>query len=271
VHELRPFPEDVDVHACVEPEASQSLGQRLCGDPVERERNGIKGGRNQGCAGPGCLERGGESRPARALAVEADRQPARLPEALHELPRLGGVERTCGVMEKDSRGAKLLETMRPLEQNVRFTCEARTVHEPYGKLFLRRPDCFGGLAQVGKVVQRIVEAKDIDAAGRGALDESTDEIARERSRTDEEAAAQRDSQRSRAASADGADSLPWALDSTPHGGVEAATAGDFEIRKAGLVEHLRQVEDTRPGSAGSKRFLREEPDGGVDERGHRLG
>ena len=130
--------------------------------------------------------------------MEADRKTARLPQALDELPSLGRIERARGIMEKDARGAQLLETLRPLEQHLGFAGETRAVHEPYGKLFFRRSNRLGSLPKVRKVVQRIVEPEDVDAAGGRAPDETTDKIPRKRSRTDEEAATQRNSQRCRA-------------------------------------------------------------------------
>jgi hypothetical protein len=58
------------------------------------------------------------------------------------------------------------------------------VHEPYGKLFFRCSNRLGSLPKVRKVVQRIVEPEDVDAAGGCAPDETPDEIPREWSRTD---------------------------------------------------------------------------------------
>jgi hypothetical protein len=244
------------LRACVNDSA-----ETRCSDRVERARD-------QGCAGPGCLERGSERRTAGALAVEADGKTARLPQALDELPGLGRIERARGIVEKDARGAQLLETLRALEQHLGFAGETRAVHEPHGKLFLRCPNRLSGLPKVRKIVQRIVEPEDVDATGGGAPHKTTDEIPRERSRTDEEAATQRNSQRCRAARADGPDALPRAFDAAPNGPFEAAAARDLETGEAGLVEDARKLEDARPLHPRRERLLREEPDGRIYERGH---
>src|SRR6266508_5307682 len=55
-------------------------------DLVQRESDRIERARDQGCARPGCLERGSKRRTAGALAMEADGKTARLPQALDELP-----------------------------------------------------------------------------------------------------------------------------------------------------------------------------------------
>ena len=66
-----------------------------------------------------------------------------------------------------------------------------------------------------------------------------------------------------------ADALPRALDAAADGAVEDAAAGDLEVREAGAVEDLGQVEDRRGRDAAGERLLREQANRGVDEGGHR--
>ena len=78
------------------------------------------------------------------------------------------------------------------------------------------------------------------SAARG--DEAAHEVAADGPRADEEAAAQRQSERRLRARLDRADALPRALDAAPHGRVEDAAAGDLEVGEPGAVEDLGEPE-----------------------------
>src|SRR6202008_4768716 len=100
---------------------------------------------------------------------------------------------------------------------------------------VRRDDRLGGLAQVGDVVERVVEPEHVDAVGGGGGHEATGEGGVDGPRADEEAAAERETERRLDARLERADPFPRALDAALDGGVEAAAARDLEIREAGLV------------------------------------
>ena len=88
-------------------ETLQRLGDGLSGHAVQRERERVDRGRDQ----VGARVDGGERRckadPGRSLHVEADGQPARLPDAPHEL--LGPVrdERAGRIVHEDPRRAEV--------------------------------------------------------------------------------------------------------------------------------------------------------------------
>ena len=125
------------------------------------------------------------------------------------------------------------------------------------------------LAQVGDVVQRVVEPEDLDAVLGGTGDETPDDVPADRPRPDEEAAAQRDSERCRDTGLDRPDPLPRALDPPAHGRVEDATARDLEAREAGAVENLGHPQDLRSRNPPGQRLLREQPDRRIDQLRHR--
>jgi hypothetical protein len=237
---------------------------------VERERDRVEGDGDPLGAGADRLDRGREADAARALAVEADRQAARLAHALHELPGLRRVERAGRVVDEHARGPELAQVVGALEEHLGLPRRAGAVHEPHGQLLARRADGVGGLAQVLEVVERVVEAEDVDAAPGRARDEALHEVGGDRPRADEEAAAQRHPQRRGAARADRPDALPRALDAAPHGAVEAAAARNLEAGEARLVQLGRQLVQSRRRDAVGERLLREEPDGRVDELRHYL-
>ena len=107
----------------------------------------------------------------------------------------------------------------------------------------------------------------IAVLGRGG-DEAADEVAADRARADEEAAAERQPERRRRSALEGADALPGALDAAAHRRVEDAATGDLEAREAGLVEHLGERQQLGGRDLPRKWFLREQADGGVYEPRH---
>src|SRR4029079_8967120 len=106
------------------------------------------------------------------------------------------------------------------------------------ELAVGRGDRLGRLAQIRDVVQRVVEAKDVDPALGRRLDEATDEVRADRPRADEEAAAQCERERRLRARPQRADALPRALYPALARRLEAAAARDLEVGEARGVEDL---------------------------------
>ena len=245
VDDLRGLPERVDVDARVEAEAGERLRERLARDAVDGERDRIDGARREIGAGPDRLERGGQRVAARALAVDADGQPARLADALDQLGCAVRAERAGRVVDDDARSAELGQLARLLDERVDLARDARAVDEPRLELALRLGDRLGGLAQVRDVVERVVQPEDVDPVLRRRGDEPPRELAADRPRADEEAAAQRQPERRLDARLDRADALPRALDAAPDGAVEDAAARDLEVARS------RRGRGSRRGSSSS--------------------
>ena len=94
-----------------------------------------------------------------------------------------------------------------------------------------------------------MQAEDLDPALGGRGDEAADEVAADRPRAHEEAAAQRHRERRLRALVERADPLPRALDAAADGRVEDAAAGDLEVGESGHVEHLGQPQQRRPSAS----------------------
>ena len=103
----------------------------------------------------------------------------------------------------------------------------------------RRRRSLACLDEVRDVVQRVVEPEDVDAVLGRSRDEAPDEVAADRPRADEEAAAERERERSLIAPG-GRGSASTGSDPAAHGRVEDAPARDLEVGGAGAVEDLRQ-------------------------------
>ena len=129
-------------------------------------------------------------------------------------------------------------SLRLLDELVHRARVAGAVDEPGVELLAGVDDRLTGVAQVRDVVQRVVQAEDVDAVLGRRRDEAAHEVDPDRARADEEAAAQRQPERRRRPGLQRADALPRALDAPPDRGVEDAAARDLEAGKAGLVEHL---------------------------------
>src|SRR4029453_1361827 len=121
----------------------------------------------------------------------------------------------------------------------------RAVDEAGVELAVGGGDRLARLAQVRDVVERIMEAKDVDSVLRRRHHEAADEVTPDGLRADEEASAQGHAQRGGGSGADRADAFPGALDSAPDGTVEDASARDLERCEPGSVEQLCQLEDRR--------------------------
>src|SRR5207244_11414048 len=117
------------------------------------------------------------------------------------------------------------------------------VDEAGVELAAGRGDRLPRLAQVLDVVQRVVQAEDVDAVFRCARDEPPREIASDRPRADEEAAAERHAERRLRPRLERPDPLPGALDPAAHRAVEDASAGNLERSEPGTVEKRCQVEE----------------------------
>ena len=179
----------------VEPEPGERLREALAGDAVQRQRDGIDGGRDQVGARARGLERDRERVAAGALAVDADRQARRLVQLRDELVRAMRLQRSGRVVEEHARHAELGQLRRLLDERLRLAGRAGAVDEAGGELGARVGDRLGGLAQVRDVVERVVEPEDLDAVLRRGRDEAADEVGVDRMRADEEAAAQRHRER----------------------------------------------------------------------------
>ena len=177
------------------------------------------------------------------------------------------LERTGRVVQEDSGRSELGELLRLLDELLLAT-RARAVDEARLELTVGLCDRLARFTEVGDVVQRILEAEDVDPALRRARYETAREVAADRARADQEAPAKRHPERRLRPRFQRADPLPWALDATPHGGVEDTSAGDLEIGEAGAVEKLGQPQQVRCRHAVGKRLLAEQPDRRIDERWH---
>ena len=218
--------------------------------------------------GPGRLERVRERGPAGALAVEADRKPGRLLDASDELARLVRLEPAARVVHERARRLDLRQLARLLDELVHRALVAGAVDEAGMELLARGDDRLARLAEVRDVVERIVQAEDVDPVLRRGGDEAAHEVGADGARADEEAAAQRQAERRRRPRLQRPDPLPRALDAAADGRVEDAAAGDLEQREAGAVEHLRDPEQLPGRHAPGQRLLREQANGGVDEPRH---
>ena len=85
VDQVRCPPEGIRGDARLEAEAVQDARQRLARGAVEDEGDGVHGAGEQVDTRAGGLDRGGERAAARTLAVEPDRQVARLADRLDQL------------------------------------------------------------------------------------------------------------------------------------------------------------------------------------------
>ena len=271
VDDVRGIPERCDVDARVEAHADERLRERLARDAVQRQREREDRAGDQLCAGACGRERRREGAAARALDVDADRQPARLGERADEVLRPVRLERAGRVVQEHADGAELGQRLRALDERVDRARRAGAVDEPRLEVAFRGDDRLGGLAQVRDVVQRVVQAEDVDAVLGGRRDEAAREVGVDRTRADEEAAAEGEPERRLHARLQRADALPRALDAALDGPVEAAAAGDLEVGEPGAVEDLGEPELLGGRDLARERLLPEQADGGVGERRHGSG
>ena len=145
---------------------------------------------------------------------------------------------------------------------------AGAVDEPGVELTAGRGDRLGCLAQVRDVVQRVVQTENLDAVLGRRRDETAHEIGPDGPRADEEATAQRQSQRRLRPGLERADPLPRALHSAPHGAVEHAAPRNLQACEARAVEDLGDLEDRSGGNPPGQRLLAEQADRGIDQYRH---
>ena len=152
---------------------------------MQREPERVERARDQVGAGAGRLERIGEPRAGRPLAVETDGQGRRLRDAADELARLVRFEPSGRVVDQRARGAEVAQLPSLLDERVGVAAVAGAVDEPGMKLLARGDDRLAGLAQVRDVVERVVQAEDVDPVLRRRRDETPDEVGADRARADE--------------------------------------------------------------------------------------
>ena len=177
VDELARLPEPVDVDAGVDPDGCERLRRGLGGHPMDGERDRVDRAGDELCARARRLHRGRERRAGGALAVEADRKPARLAHRSDELPRGSRVERASRIVDENPGRAELAEPLGSLNEEVRLAVRPRAVDEAYRKLLAGGPHRLRSILEVREVVQRIVDPENVDAALRCAPDETPDEVA----------------------------------------------------------------------------------------------
>ena len=183
-------------------------------------------------------------------------------------PPAAGVEGAGRVVEHDPLGTQLAQPAGGLDE-VCATVRRARVHEPGIERGARIAHRCGRNLQIVDVVERVVQAHDVDARLDGAQDEAAHEIVIRRPRADQEAPAQGHHQRGVAhPHLECPDALPGALDARIHGRGEHAAASHLEARVADLVEFGREPQDARSGERGRERRLRQQADRRVDESGH---
>ena len=180
VDEVGALPQPGHVDACSHPHPGQRRGERLAGDTVERERERVERAGDQVGAGARRLERVGETRARRALTVEADRKPGCLGDLGDELAALMGLEPAGGIVDQRSVRAELSKLLRLLDERMNGVVLARAVDEARVELLAGADDRLARLAEVGDVVERIVEPEDVDPVLGRRGDEAADEVGADR-------------------------------------------------------------------------------------------
>ena len=185
VDELRSGPEHLQVGACREAEPRERLRRRLGRDAVHRQRDRIDGRRDHVGARARGFEGRSECVPARTLRVEADREARDVAQLGDELARAMRLQKRRRVVQEEPRRTELGKPLRGVDERL---VAAAPVEQTRLELGARVDDRLTCLAQVVDVVQRVVQAEDVDAALRGARDEPPREVAADGARADEEAA-----------------------------------------------------------------------------------
>ena len=233
-----------------------------------RERDGVDGAGDQVRPAPGSFERDGERVPPRALAVEADRETAQLAQLGDELTRPRGLQEPGRIVEQHARSADLRQALRGVDERI---APLAAVQEAGVELAAGGEDRLGGLAQVLDVVQRVVQAEDVDPALRGRRHEPPRDVAAHGPSADEETPAHCERERRLRVGLQRANPLPRALDTAPDGGVEHTAARDLQVREPRSVEHLRQLEQRRGRHHAGERLLPEDANRGIDQPWHSVG
>ena len=90
------------------------------------------------------------------------------------------------VVQEQARSSQLGEALRRFDERL---MAAAAVEEPRLELGAGRDNRLSGLLQILDVIERVVQAKDVDAALSCARNEPPGEVTSDRPRADEEAAA----------------------------------------------------------------------------------
>jgi len=109
--------------------------------------------------------------------MEAHWEAARLADPLDELPSLRRLEGAGGIVHEHPGSAQVAQLMGALEQDLRFARQPGTVHEPDSKLLLGTADGIGGFLEICEVIERVMEAEDVDPTRRGAFHEPSYQVA----------------------------------------------------------------------------------------------
>ena len=268
VDDVRSGPDLRDVDTGCPVEAVERLDERLARNAMEHQRDRVDGRRHEIGADAGRDDGVDEAGTSGSLDEETDRETCRLTDPCDEL--LGDVrEQGVGrVVDDDAGRAEGGDLPRLLDEQVDLAATATAVDEAGMERLAGRDDGLAGRLEVRDIVERIVKAEDVDAVLGCAADEPRDDVRGHGSRPDEEAAAQRDPERCRRARVDRPDPLPRALEPSAHRRLERAAAGNLEVREACAVEDLRDPQNLAGWNLPRKRFLREQPDGRVDELWH---
>ena len=262
------FPEARDINSCRAAQAVENVDQRLPRNAMQSERQRVDGGRHKVGAEACRDQRVGEPGSRSALDVEPDRQTARFGQPANELLGHMRRQRARWIVDDDARRAELGQSARLLDESLDAAVAPWAVDETCVELATGGDDRLTGLAQVRDVVQRIVQAEDIDPVRRRRCDEAAHDIGAHRLRADEEAAAQSDPERRRRARVNRTDPLPRALHPAPHGRIEHAAAGDFEARKPCKVEDRGDPQHLAGRHLAGEWLLREQPNRRVHKLRH---
>ncbi len=268
VDDLRRLPESRDVEAAVEIEPCERAGQTLARDSMEGERDRVDRAGDAVRAGAGGFQRGREPAACGTLAVEADREAARLGQGSDELVSTMRLEGTRRIVQQHPSGAELGQLARLLDELVGLAAPTRAVEQSGIELPVGRGDRLARLAEIRDVIQRVVQTEDVDPVLGRAGDETAGEVPADGAGADEEAPAKRHPERSLRARLERADPLPGALDPAPDGCVEHASSGDLERGEPSAVEQLREPQEIGVRHPPGERLLTEQPDGRVDQRRH---
>ena len=268
VDQVGRLPQRSRVDAGITPQPLECVDERLSRDPVQCERERVDGGRDQVGPDPRCDDGVEQPRPRRSLHEQPHRQARFGPDPLHELLGQMWQQRVRRIVEDDAGRAELGNLLRPLDQRFDLAFPAGAVDEPDVELLPRGHDGLPGLTEVRDVVERIVEAKDVDAVVGGTGDEPAHDVRRDGARADEEPPAKRQAERRRRPRIDRPDPLPRALDGSPDGRVEYAASRDLEVGEPRTVEDLRDPQHLAGGQLARERLLRQQTDRGVDDFRH---
>ena len=133
------------------------------------------------------------------------------------------------IVQEHAHRAEIRQLCGLLHEGIGLAGPARAVDEAGLELAAGPRDRVRRLPQVRDVVERVVQAEDVDAVLGGTGDESPDEVVVDRARADEEAPPEREAQGRLHVRPESADPLPRALHAAPDRAVETPAARDLEV------------------------------------------